>query len=259
MSEHSSIIPLDPRGNVEVILQDQFTPALDLYFIKSLGANSLAVQTTPNDLSITLNDATGFIANDWIGIFSPEGIFYFGTQLGAPAGNVITLDTPIDKVFVVGANVIRATKNMVVDGSVTPQIFQVGPVGLTTATKIDITRIMGYIQSESAMDDSLFGSVSALTNGVVLRHNNDVIDNLWNVKTNGDIGLICFDSTSSNRAPAGSFGFRFRNTYAGSAKHGVTLRLEPGDILEAIVQDELNNASDKMELFHLMAQGHIVE
>jgi hypothetical protein len=104
------------------------------------------------------------------------------------------------------------------------------------------------------MDDSLFGGITALTNGVVLRQNNGVMTNIWNVKSNGEFGLLCFDTFETSKAPAGSFGFRFRNTYAGQAKHGVTLRLEPGDTLEVLIQDDLTDLED----FAMMAQGHVV-
>ena len=122
------------------------------------------------------------------------------------------------------------------------------PVGPSIV--VDITRIMGTIIDGVAMDDGKFGGIDALTNGIVLRLNNGVISNHWNAKTNGDLGLICFDSAYTEKAPAGENGFRFRNTYAGPSKHGVTLRLGVGEILEILVQDNLTALTD----FQMMAQ-----
>lgn len=248
--------PLESNGALPVNIQDQHSLALDLRFIQAQGApTTLTVQADPEDRTLTLASAAGFVAGSVVGLFTGGGIFYFGKQVGAAAGSVITLDTPIDKIFTIAATtVLRASDNMAVDGSGTTQIFQVGPVGVGTAIEVDVTRILGYIQSDSAMDDALFGNLTALTNGIVLRHNNTVIDNIWNVKTNGDLGLLCFDAQYTDKAPAGSFGYRFRNTYAGPSKHGVTIRLQPGDTLEVLLQDALQG----LEVFSMMAQGHIV-
>ena len=242
------------NGGIDVNLQDQVTPALDLRFIQPQNQTTISAQADPEDLTLTLTSTTGFIDGSVVGLFGPLGEFYFGTQIGAPAASVITLDTPIDKTFASGSNVISTSCQMAVNGSVTTQVFQIGPIGVAQETQVDITRVLGYIQTDSAIDDALFGNLAPLTNGVVLRHNNTVIDNIWNVKTNGDLGLLCFDAMTTDRAPAGSFGFRFRNTYAGQNKHGVAIRLSPGETLEILIQDNLA----ALESFVMMAQGHIV-
>jgi hypothetical protein len=252
------ISPLESNGAIPVNVQDQHTLALDLFFIKQNNATTLNGAISPDDTTITLTDTTGFVDGVRVGIFSSTGIFYFGQQVGAPSGSDITLDSPIDRAFADGDNVIAATKNMNVSGSIgSPQIFQVGPVGAGTGVDIDITRITGYIQDGGTpgMDDSKFGNIAGgLTNGVLLRVNNTIMSNIWNVKTNGEFGILCYDTAYTPKAPSGSEGFRFRNTYAGQAKHGVTLRLEPGDTLELLVQDDLTG----LEVFNMMAQGHVV-
>lgn len=245
--------PLELNGAIPVNIQDQHTQALDLHFIQVQGAaTTLTVQADPGDMTITVADTTGFVAGNVVGLISGASEFYFGKQVGAVAGNVVTLDTPIDKVFTTAiSSVVTAKDQMAVNGSATTQIFEIGsPLGVA----VDITRLTGYIQSGTAMDDTKFGDLAVLTNGVVLRVNGAEIDNVWNVKTNGEIGLLCFDSAISDRAPAGSFGLRFRNTYAGPTKHGVTLRLEAGDTLEVLIQDDLTS----LESFRMMAQGHVV-
>lgn len=247
---------LESGGSSPVSIQDQHTLMLDLNFIQSLGATTLNGAIAPDDTSILLTDSTGFVDGDIIGIFSPTGIFYFGGQIGAPVADVISLDTPIDKIFPDGSAVIRATNNMNVNGSGTIQIFQVGPVGGGTGLEIDITRIAGYMQDGTVMDDGKFGGVAALTKGIVLRHNNTVIDNKWNAKTNGELALICAsDLNYTLKPPSGtSYGLRFRNSFAGPEKHGVTVRLLPGDTLELLIQDDLTG----LEVFNMMAQGHVV-
>jgi hypothetical protein len=250
------ILPvLERNGGFPVNIQDQTSKALDLDFIRSLGQNTLAVDTVVNATTITVTDSTGFAANNIIGIFDNAGNFYFGTQLGAPAGNVITVDTPLDRVFPSGSNVIRATKDMksVAGTLASPVIYQIGPIGQDI--EVDIVRVCGYIQAASAMDLAKFGDLTALTNGIVLRKSNGTNANLWNAKTNGRLKLLTgVDLDITDRAPGGSEGLNFRLTYAGQSKHGVALRLLASETLELLVQDNLTT----LQAFEMVAQGHIV-
>jgi hypothetical protein len=54
--------------------------------------------------------------------------------------------------------------------------------------------------------------------------------------------------------PQGVNGLVGRLTYAGQAKHGVTLRFGPNEGLEFIIQDNLT----ALVKFRIMAQGHLV-
>lgn len=245
------------NGGLDINVQDQHTRALDLKFGRSVGTpTTLDGVSVVDAYTLDLTDATGFVDGTFVGVVDGVRGTFFATQLGAAAGNTVTLDTPIDKVYADLSVVLNLSTDMVVDGSSAPVMFQIGPVG--EAIEVDITRIMGYMQDGTAMDDSLFGGISALTRGCVFRISNSEITNMWNVKTNGDLALIGFNFEYTPKAPAGKFGGRFRITYGGQEKHGVTLRLggaEPFDTLELIVQDDLTD----LEVFNMMAQGHVVE
>jgi hypothetical protein len=156
----------------------------------------------------------------------------------------------------IGNTVWTGNRSMNVDGSVTPAVFQIGPVGAATEIEIDIVRIMGWIQDDVSMDDAKFGGISALTRGLVLRRNNadGTFTNYWNAKSNGEIRLLAFDANYASKAPSGFYGFNFRNTYGGQSKHGVVIRLTTGQSMQVVVQDDL---TDLAEMF-MMAQGHIV-
>lgn len=245
-------LPTEENGAVPVNVQDQHTTALDLKFAQATNATTLTVETAPEDQTITVASTTGFVAGKLVGIFNPAGTFYFGEVISV-LGNVVTLDTHMDKVYVIGSNVIVATTHLNVIGTLAaPSVFQIGPVGQTA--EVDITRLLGNMTNSAAMDDGTFGGLPVLTNGCVLRQNDGEINNLWNIKSNGDIALLCYDTNYSQRAPGGEYGIRFRNTYAGQAKHGVTIRLEAGDTLELLIQDDLTGLTD----FQMMAQGHFV-
>lgn len=257
-SSFSFLPPRESNGGVPVNIQDQHSRALDLNFIMATGApTALAAPTIVDTYTITVDDTTGFVDGTHIGIFSGvegEGNFFFAGQIGAPVGNVITLDTPMDIVYVIGSNVLPTTRDMNVDGT-TRKIFQVGPVGVATGVEVDITRIAGYLEDATSMDDALFGGIDALAKGIVLRKNNGIIQNYWNAKSNGELALICGkDLDYTTKSPAGFFGARFRSSYAGQEKHGVTIRLEPADTLEILIQDDLTD----LTAFRMIAQGHIV-
>lgn len=247
------------NGGLDVNIQDQHTRALDLRFIQATGAvSTVATATAVDDMTVTVADAggggTAFEDEDYVGIFnSVTGAFYFGMMIAAPSGNVLSLDSPIDSVFPIGSTVLASSFAMNVDGSSTREIFQIGPTG--APVDIDITRFLGVITDGSAMDDGKFGALDALEKGCVLRVVNGEYQNLWNVKTNGDFKLLGFDFPYTPASPAGVFGGHFRITYAGPEKHGVVLRLDAGDTLEFIIQDDLSDLTS----FEIMAQGHIVE
>lgn len=245
-------IPRESTGAIPVNVQDQHSRAVDLSFTKQLADTTITVQADPDDTTLTLASTTGFVDGVVVFLTDGAGLYTWAEQVGAPAGSVITLDRPIDRTFPSTTPAYAANKNMNVDGSSTTQIFQIGLIG--TNFEIDITRVLGIIQTNSAMDDSLFGDIAGLTNGLQLRVNNGVMENLWNVKTNGELALVCYDFTYSDRAPAGKFGARFRSTYAGQEKHGVTLRLQVGDTLELLVQDNLST----LDILSVVAQGHFV-
>jgi|14BtaG_2_1085337.scaffolds.fasta_scaffold00580_8 hypothetical protein len=231
--------------------------SIDFFFGRLDDATTLSAQADAEDMTLTLADTTGFVDGTVIGVFSATDpdVFYLGTQIGAPAGSVVTLDTPVDQALPSGSAVAGVTTNMAVDGSSTTQVFQIGPVAAASTQVVNILRIMGTMLDSTAMDDGKFGGISALTNGCVLRHNNDVIQNIWNVKTNADLALLCYDLRYADKAPGGQFGLNFRNTYGGQNTHGVVIALQPGDTLELLVQDDLTG----LDQFKMMAQGHFKE
>ncbi len=239
------------------VLEDQTESPVDLYFIQAIGSpTALTNATSVDDTTVVLNDVVDVSVGNFLGIFSGvslEGRFYFGEVLNI-VSNTITLDTPLDFAFDAADPVISSTRDLNVDGSLTTQMFSVMGAGAGSPLTVDITRVMFQITDATAMDDSLFGGIAALTNGIVMRRNNGQMNNLFNVKNNSDFGNIAFDKIYADRAPAGSFGLTIRSTFSGQDKRGVAIRLKAGDELELLVQDNLTGLSS----FRVLAQGHVV-
>jgi hypothetical protein len=252
-------------SNLCVVVQDQTTPPLDLFFLKADGPpTTLATATSIDDTSIFVNTTTLFDVDDTVGVFSGadgEGRFYFGDALSVNATTgEIGLDTPLDFAFEVGDNVIAASKEMNVDGSTTPQIFSIRSSAQQQAStlKVDVTRIMIQMITNGAVGLDKFGDIaSGLTKGIVLRRNNGVVNNIFNVKTNAEFANLAYDFTPFIASNPGQDvnGFSTRLTFAGQDKHGVAIRLEGGDALELIIQDDLTSLLQ----FRIIAEGHIVQ
>lgn len=249
--------PLESNGGIPVNIQDQTSTPVDLYFLQAIGPPTTLTNTTSiNSINIIVDSVASISVGNYLGIFSgvsAENRFYFGEVL-AVNGNNITLDTPLDFNFSAGDAVISTTRDLNVDGSTTKQSFIVRGAGTASPLEIDITRLIFQITDNSAMDDGLFGALPSLTNGIVLRRNNGQINNIYNIKNNGDFGLVAFDKDYSDKAPAGLFGLTVRSTFAGQSKHGVAIRLGVNESLELLIQDDLTGLNS----FRILAQGHIV-
>lgn len=225
-------------GSIPVNLRDQTTRMVDVPFARPLGASTtLSVAASVNDRTITVADATGFAAGQTVFIYSVDR-FDLVEEVGAPVGNVITLDTPLSYAFGIGTTVINLTAEMAVNGSVTPQTFVAGPVLVDTVA--EITGLSGVLVDNLDMDDSKFGGIPALTNGCVLRLNSTEIINYANFKTNGDISAYVRSPIPYNqKAGGGSYSAPFVTSFAGQSNRGVVVTLTAGQTIDLIVQDDL--------------------
>jgi hypothetical protein len=243
---------IDDAGNFRVVLQDQTTPPLDLYFIQQKGVNTALTNAVAKDDRVATFDSVADMAiGDYIGVFSGPsgpGRFYFGTVLNK-VGNDITFDTPFDFEFQPGDPALSSTRNLNVNGSVTPQIFSI-QAGQNIV--VDITRFVIHMVDNTAMDDTKFGSLTKLTNGLILRKVDGTYQNIFNVKDNGEIANLAPDASYPDKVPAGTFAFRAPYNIAGQRQHGVVIRIGAGESLELIVQDDLSS----LDSFRALAQGH---
>lgn len=251
------------RGHqvVDANLQDQTTPAVIAKFHRIDNVTTLAVATAIDDRSITVDDATGFVIGDYLVLYSNvTDRYYLGTILNI-VGNVITGDSPLDSALPIGTAVTSGPSNMAVNGSVTPQIFGLrGEAVLPDGVDLvfDITRVIFDCTTDGTVDLSKFADIAGgITNGLVMRKRDGTYNNIFNVKTNGDIAGIMYDFTveQATNPAQGQNGFYSRLTFASQGKIGVAIRLEKGDDLEVIVQDNLTSITS----FEIIAEGHVVE
>ncbi len=228
------------RGNTanKVFIQDQTTEALDVPFLLDLGSFTLDGDTTRDSRFFDANAGHNINVGETIEL-ADSNSFMQAKVLGV-ISDAIEIDTPINHVYLDSTSGSRATDDMRVDGSSTPKIFSVLPLATQSG---DMTRVVITIESANAIDFTKFGSIAALTNGIVLRvkRANGDFRNHVNFKTNGEFIEKAFDFKELSKSGGGGFGIVMRLTYAGPEKHGVAVRLdgELGEEWQAVVQDNL--------------------
>ena len=241
-------------SNNDVALQDQTTPPFFVYMSEVISSTALTDTFRIDDNYVVLDNVTGIVSGNYIGIFNTTYHRFFAANVLTVSNDTVTLDTPSDFDFQIGDIFQGGNKHMNVNGSVTPRIFSLR-VDPSLDITVDVTRIILHIVDQTAMDDALFGGISALTKGIVLRRTDGLYFNLFNVKTNGEMGELAFDKVYDDKAPSGFYGITSRLTFAGQNKVGVTIRLAPDEDLQLIIQDDLTGLDD----FRIMVEGHIVE
>lgn len=259
--DHNYLVVNDD-GSINTFVQDQTSPPIDFFFTQIKGTpTTVAVATEIDDTTVDVTSAAGCSVGDYVGIFnadsSTDNRAYFGTIL-AIATNTITLDTPLDFAFQPGDTFACFTRDLN-DATGTladPEIFAI-QVGPGANQSIDITRIMISFITDNTVTLATFGDiVGGLTNGIVLRRVDGDTRNIWNVKTNGEIAHLCYDYNpySANNPNQGQNGATFRYSFAGQDKHGVAVRINPGDSLQIVIQDDLTD----IQQFRVIAEGHYV-
>lgn len=244
----TAIIP----GVNESSLQDNTSPWNDFYFVQANGAPTTltaAVATAGDTRLLTVASITNISIGDWLGVFSGavEGEErYYWAEVVDINGLVLTMQTLIDYTFPIGSTVLSTTKNMAVDGSVTPQVFSIQAGGGSGDLAIDISRVMMGSLTDTSVSLAEFADIPALTNGIFLRvKENGVYRNKMIARTNYDLAKFAYDwapyaATNPNQ---GQDGFNWRFSLNGQDKHGAVSRVFGGNIgtLEWVIQDDLTD------------------
>jgi hypothetical protein len=243
-----------------VHIQDRDTPLIVFPFNRVHNSTTLAEEAEVDQRDIVVTSATNIVVGSLVILFSPSTErFYYGRATVISGAPTITLDTKLDSTFPVGTFVDIAITNLAVDGSSTPQTFGLRGIGAPPGVdiKVDVTRILFTCVCDSAVTLSLFANLTALTNGLVLRSRNGTIRNIFNVKSNREFSGIMFDFTPlvATNPSQGEDGFTSRFTFT---RLGGVARLEIGEDLELIVQDNLASGSPDITILECMAEGHIV-
>lgn len=218
---------------------------------------TLASPATAGDTSIVVVSATGMITGDKIkieeGALQEIGVL----TLTNVVGTTLTLDRPIANDYTTAAGVSEVITNMIVDGTLSsPEIFEIDP---PPGTVWQITRLLISLTHTTAGDNSKFGNIAPLDNGVALRTSSaagrTVVYANW--KTNKDMKLDMYDVEYTDKAGPGLFGTDGRWTFTRSE---IVLELDgdaaPVQSAQVLVQDLLDTISG-LVTFEIKAQGRV--
>ncbi|MFW6219954.1 MAG: hypothetical protein ACOC33_03865, partial [bacterium] len=235
----------------DIYISDQISPVVSIYAIYVEGTATLAQDTVVNSRIVEFETGHGITTDDYLNFYG-ENRFNQSRVIGV-TGNTIALNAPMDVSFMTGDTVERGYKNMAVNGSVTPLIFEAKP--LMTADW-DVCEIVFYIEDNAAMDNGKFGGISALPRGVLVRKNNHVFDNIIEINSNGDLcvaGDLKYDDRASG---SGVYSVCGKISFCDRSKYGVAVRiLKNVDKFEITIQDDLS----ALTKFYVAIHGHVVE
>lgn len=241
------------EGNaLKISIQDQHTFIISAYLVFNITDTVLTLNTSIGDVIVNVGAEHGSVNGNILCM--TEDVRHYQGMITSVSGDVLTLDTPLDYAFTTSASVHIGEHDLSVDGSDSTIIYNTyPPAGISW----DITRIMVYIEDNVVMDSGKFGGIPALINGIVLRKKNGIYQNIYNLKTNGELSQRSYDVRYDDKAPAGVYALTSRTSFSGQDKHGVTIRLDgdDSDELQVLVQDDLSELSH----LHIIAQGHVVQ
>lgn len=246
---------------LDVNIQDQTSPTLIVPLNRVEQTTTVATLGVLNASTIVVTDATGFSDGKFIVIASvDDNRYYTGYQVGAASGTTITLDTPLDFPYPVGAQITTGITDMVVDGSSASQVFSLRASDPGLPLEVDVTRIIITCTCDSAVSLAKFANITALTKGIVLRRTDGTYNNIFNIKSNGDLANIAYDWTPYRAtAPEQNVdGFVCRLTFGGQSKIGVVIRVGEDEDLEAVIQDDMTTGSPDILTLQIIAEGHVV-
>lgn len=213
---------------------------------------TVATSGSGSEYTITVASTVGFAVNDFLHIENGYAE-YTHPKITGIAGNVFTLDRRIDLAHPIGSTVTKAILDMsTTAGTIAaPVEYWVEP---PAGEVWHIHRILFSMVHGTAGDLGLFGNLTALPNGVLLRaKRNGQYATLTNWKTNSDMKTDMFDIEFDTRSGGGgSYGTSGRGSFD---KTGAILRLDgdTSDRFEIYIQDDIT----ALTLFTMKAQGHL--
>lgn len=246
------IINIEGRdGKLNVAPEYKNDIPADYYLYRTDTTQTITSDTSIDDTVINVTDTTGVVVGDAITIY--EDISMFQSLVTATTATTITISSPLDYEFTTGAIVETGVWSMNVDGSTIPQIFS---IKAPPNKRLHLHTIGVSMLDATAMDDGKFGGITALTNGVIFRIENDFIKNLALIVNNLGFWENGFETSYVDQTlgPAGQYGFRARRKLP--EINGTILQLEKEETskFEIIIRDDLTDLNQMTTTIN----GHLI-
>ena len=245
---------ISSEKGLDVITRSPIETPIDFRLNRQIRTGlTLAVPAVKDSYELNLSPGHGVSVGELLILVGSGGAQTYNGEVIGVVGDTVTMDTPIHCVFIVaGTSGYSSSTSMNVNGSSTRLTYSlINNLNMSA----NIVRIIMHITSASPMDDGKFGSLVALTKGIVFRRKNldGNYQNFWNAKSNGRLGELAYDKTYDTKAPAGVYGMTVRLTYGGESKHGTVIQILPGEELHMLIQDDLTGLVE----FNTICQGFL--
>lgn len=241
-------------GVIDTHEKDVHIEPINEFFHRHVGATTtLNGSTIVGATQIVVASGTGLANGDFITIDDGAGENRLHKITSGGGTTTLVLDGPLDSAHLTGVSVEEVEPSMVsaVGTLSSPISYVIEP---SSGEKWHIKRIILELTDGTAGDDSKFGGIPALANGVVLRlNNNGVYRTLTVWKSNGGLKEDMYDIIYDDRASAaGVYAVSGRWTFD-KLDIAVSLDADTSDKLEILIQDDLT----ALTTFRIKAQGHV--
>lgn len=241
----------------DVCIQDQTSELVDYYFTQPVDTTTLKYNAVTDDTILYVNDTSGASVGIAINIYS-ECRLYQGVINAVPNDSTVIVSAPLDMDLDTStAVIVYANWDMAVNGSTTPQVFEICP---PCSVQWDITRIIFNLVDTGTFTALTYGAMAdGLDKGIVFRVSDGSQKNLFTIYNNSGFYERAYDVdiNTSGFFGTGVNGLTCRRTFGGQNKNGVVIRLDgaTNDCIQLIIQDDLTDL-DKQAC---VGQGHVVE
>lgn len=202
MSSGNSLIKGMIEDGLDVWIQDPTTPPFHYYLMNEQKTDITLTEIVPVDVNIiNVSAGHGFTTSSYMVIY--ENNKYLQAKVTAVNTNAITIKTLTANTFSLDAIVIRGSIEMNIDASVTPVTFKWFPRSANIPLHIQYGIIKMINQTEP--DDSKFGDIAAIINGLIVRRENGIITNYGTYSNNSDFAEFGADVKYSDKAGGGAF------------------------------------------------------
>jgi hypothetical protein len=257
---------VEANGGLAVNVQDQTTQTIDTLMLQADGPPAIwnpNATMTAGGTSFVVGSATSLAANNELFIAEAGAIqnasYHVVSSVDSAATDTVHLKVPIPNAYTTSANIFKVTADMAGSSTGTRTSPDMWITANNGTVSYDITRIILQMVTNSSPELTDFGDIAGgLTNGCVLRHYDVSESHYHNIcywRDNADIMHHMYDVALITGLGAGDYGLTGRMTFGGASKHGVVIRMDPGDELQFLIQDDIS----ALDHFDIMVQGHYVD
>lgn len=238
-----------------ISITENTSDSIEAFIAEYKSTTSSVNNITRGDYIFTATTGHGIVVGNCLCFY--EDTKYTQLEVVGVSGDIISISGIFDYSFTTDVIIKRGNNNLAVNGSITPVEFSASLQPFIQDVNWQISHISFHIEDNAVMDDSLFGSLTRLTNGVVGIAKNTLWHNLFIVRSNGGIKLRSDFFAYSDKAPAGFYGFTGVKRFGGIGNHGTIVELHSttNDSISAIVRDDLSNLTK----FRIMIHGNKVK